>query len=116
MIMKSRNLLAEISRQFLKEHKVYKYRMNKVSEMSDDDIIMYCHWYYEENRLNDEWRAFRENIESKYKFCQYYSEYVDDESCEELQMILNDFFNETEYYDIDKEKLQESCKECKYCW
>lgn len=116
MIMKSRNLLAEISRQFLKEHKVYKYRMKKVSEMSDDDVIMYCHWYCEENRLNDEWRAFRKNIESKYKFCQYYSEYVDDESCEELQMILNGFSNKTEYSDIDKEKLQENCKECKYCW
>ena len=56
--MQSRNLLAGISRQFLNEHKVYKYRMKKVSEMSDDDVIMYCHWYCEENRLNDEKTSF----------------------------------------------------------
>lgn len=116
IIMESRNLLAEISRQFLKEQKVYKYKMKKVSEMSDDDVIRYCHCYYEENHLNDEWRTFRERIEEKYKFCQYYKEYIDDDFCEKLQMFLNNFSNDTEYSDVDKEKLQESCKECKYCW
>ncbi len=116
MIMKSRNLLAEISRQFFKEHKIYKYRMKKVTEMSDDDVIRYCHWYYEENHLKEEWWAFRENIESKYKFCQYYKEYIDDECCEKLQMILNNFPIETKYSDIDNEKLKASCEDCKYCW
>lgn len=114
--MKSINLLAEISKQFLKEHKVYKYRMKKVSEMSDDEVVRYCHWYYEENHLNDEWKAFREKIEEKYKFCQYYKEYIDDECCKELQMILNNFSIETKYSDIDKEKLKASCEDCKYCW
>ena len=37
--MNIRNLLAEISREFFKMHKVTRYRMKKVSEMNDEDVI-----------------------------------------------------------------------------
>ena len=113
--MKSINLLAEISRQFLKEHKVYKYRMKKVSEMSDDDVIKYCHWYYEENRLNDEWWAFRNSIEAKYRYCCYLNEYIDDDRCNELQMIIGGFLTDCNLK-VDIEEIKECCKDCKYRW
>lgn len=64
--MKPKRLLSDISREFLKRHKVITYRFKKTKEMSDDDVIKYCHWYCEENRLNDEWLSFREQIESQY--------------------------------------------------
>ncbi len=115
IIMKSSILLAEISRQFLKEHKVYKYRMKKVSEMSDDDVIMYCHWYYEENRLNDEWRSFRDRIESNYKYCSYLEEYIDDDKCNDLQMVAGNYLTDLNIK-VDIEELKECCKNCKYHW
>ncbi len=64
--METRKFLAEISREFLKNHKVNRYRMKKVSEMSDNDVITACHWFCEENHLNDEWWAFRETKESEH--------------------------------------------------
>ncbi len=113
--MKSINLLADISRQFLKEHKVYKYRMKKVSEMSDDEVIRYCHWYYEENRLNDEWRVFRDSIESNYRYCCYLKEYIDDDRCNDLQMIVGNFMTDLNIK-VDIEELKECCNDCKYHW
>ena len=113
--MESRKLLADISRQFFKEYKVFKYRMKKVSEMSDDDVIRYCHLYYEENRLNDEWRVFRNSIESNYRYCSYSEEYIEDDTCNNLQMIINGLAVDVESK-MDFEELKEHCKNCKYCW
>ena len=113
--MESRNLLAEISRQFLKEHKVYKYRMKKVSEMLDDDVIMYCHWYCEENRLNDEWRVFRDSIESNYRYCSYLEEYIDDDKCNDLQMIVCNYLTDLDIK-VNIEELKKCCRDCKYYW
>ncbi|MBQ9699368.1 MAG: hypothetical protein IJV71_01985 [Lachnospiraceae bacterium] len=59
------NKLADISRQFFKELKIYKYRNKKVEDMSDGDVIKYCHWYCEDNNLVDEWWKFREEKETE---------------------------------------------------
>lgn len=115
IFMESRKLLADISRQFFKEHKVFKYKMKKVSEMSDDDVIRYCHLYYEENRLSDEWRVFRNSIESNYRYCSYSEEYIEDDTCNNLQMIINGLAVDVESK-MDFEELKEHCKNCKYCW
>lgn len=61
--MEKTNSLADISRAFLKEKKVYRYHLKKVSEMDDDRVIQACHFYVEENRLNDEWKLFRSERE-----------------------------------------------------
>ena len=113
--METRILLAEISRQFLKEHKVYKYRMKKVSEMTDDDVIRYCHWYCEENHLNDEWNSFRNRIESNYKYCCYLEEYINDDRCNNLQLIA-DNCSVAANFKVDIDEIKECCKDCKYCW
>lgn len=63
--MKADKLLAEISRKFMKEQKVIRYRLKKISEMDDGEIISACHFYCEENRLVDEWLAYREELEKK---------------------------------------------------
>lgn len=57
--------LAEISREFFRNRKVYKFKMKKVSEMSDKDVITACHHFVEDNRLNDEWYNFREEKEAE---------------------------------------------------
>ena len=55
--------LADCSRLFLKEKKVYRYRLKKISEMSGSEIIRACHFYVGENGLIEEWEAFRESNE-----------------------------------------------------
>lgn len=54
-----RQQLAETSREFLQKHKVYRYRMKKITDMTDEEVIQKCHWYYEENNLVKEWQEFR---------------------------------------------------------
>lgn len=115
--MKQINLLAVISRQFLKEHKVHRYRLKKVTEMSDEEVIRYCHWYCEDNNLTDEWADYEEQIESQYRYCTYMEQYIEDAECCDMQMISNGLIKDTSSSEIsiDKVKLAEHCSECKYC-
>lgn len=115
MIMESEKLLADISRQFFKEHKVYKYRMKKVAEMSDNDVIRYCHWYCEENRLINEWQVFRDSIESNYRYCCYLEEYIDGDKCNNLQMLIGGFSTDVNSR-LNIDEIKECCNNCKYHW
>ena len=108
--------LADISRDFLKCKKVYKYRMKKVEDMTDSEVIYSCHFYCEENGLTDEWYVFREKAESEYRYCSYLKEYIDEGLCCDLQMIAGGLIKpsalpETE---IDKEECIKCCEECGY--
>lgn len=115
--MKTRNLLAENSREFFEKHKINRYRMKKVSEMSDEDVITYCHWFCEENKLTDEWDTFRQEKEAEYRYCSYLKEFIDDGLCADIQMISGGFIKSSALpeTDIDKEESQKTCRKCKYC-
>lgn len=52
------NEYANYSREFLKLHKVYRYRMKKIQDMDDNEVNEKCHWYCEENNLINEWNRF----------------------------------------------------------
>lgn len=52
----------QISRQFLKDYKVYRYRMKKVNDMTDKEVINCCHCYCEENGLISEWNEYIERV------------------------------------------------------
>ena len=49
---------AAIAREYLAEKKVYRYRMKKISEIDDTQIVRVCHDWYEEHHLEQEYRAF----------------------------------------------------------
>jgi len=51
------------SREFLKIHKIHRYRMKKIQDMDDDEVIGKCHCYCEENCLIEEWNRFRDKKE-----------------------------------------------------
>lgn len=55
--------LADISREFLKTKRVFRWHLKKISDFGDADIISVCHRYVEQNRLKDEWKEFREERE-----------------------------------------------------
>lgn len=110
------NLLAYISRQFLKDKNVYRYRMKKVLEMTDDEVISCCHWYCEENDLIKEWNTYREKIESQYCYCSYLEQYIDNSFCYNLQMIAGGFIKPSAIPEItiDKVKCSEHCFDCEH--
>ena len=114
--MKSENLLAVVSRDFLQTKKVTKYRMKKIADMTDDEVISNCHFYCEENNLISEWNEFREKAESEYRYCSYLEEYIDDGLCCDLQMITNNYIKPSALpeINIDKEKCARCCSECKF--
>ena len=112
-----RNLLADISRQFLKDKNVYRYRTKKVADMTDDEVISNCHFFCEENNLRDEWKAYRKKEESKYRYCSYLEEFIDESLCYDLQMITGNYVKPSALPEIkiDKEDCAKHCFECKYC-
>ena len=60
-IEEMQTLYAQIARAYLKEKKVYRYRMKKICDMSDEEVITKCHWWYEENNMTEDYNAFEEN-------------------------------------------------------
>lgn len=61
--------IARASRAYLKYNKVYRYRMKKINDMNDEEVIQKCHWWCEEHGLVEEYRKFEEtefNIEKYY--------------------------------------------------
>lgn len=52
------NEYAEIARAFLKEHRVFRYHLKKISDMDDQEVQHVCHVWYTENHLEKEYWAF----------------------------------------------------------
>jgi len=42
--------------------KVYRYRLKKISDMDDAEVIRACHWWYTENHLEEEYRSFEAGL------------------------------------------------------
>ena len=55
-------IYAGIARAYFKSKNVYRYRMKKISDMDDDEVIEKCHDWYEENDLTDDYKIFEENF------------------------------------------------------
>lgn len=114
--MTPRNLLADISRQFFKDKKIYSYRMRKVEDMTDDEVVRFCHWFCEDNRLTEEFNDFRDKIESQYNYCLYLNKYIEPSSCTLLQTVAEGISKQSVSYEIkDKSELKKCCSECLYC-
>lgn len=109
-------LLARISRDFFRKHHVFQYRMHKVSEMTDDEVIRYCHWYCEHNRLTEEFNAFRNKAESAYRYCAYLQKYIEDRDCCNIQMMINGTVDASVLpeYRINRENAASFCGKCRY--
>lgn len=109
-------LLVKISRQFLKDKKVNKYHMKKVDEMTEEEVVSVCHWYCEENKLTEEWQAYREKEEAKYCYCNYLEEYIDESLCYDLQMVAYGTVKPSVLPNmiISKEKCSACCSDCKH--
>ena len=52
------SIWAHIAREYLRAKKVYRYHLKKIAEMTDDEVIRACHWWYTEQGLENEYRSF----------------------------------------------------------
>ncbi len=113
--METRNLLADISREFFKYKKVYSFRMKKVKDMSDNEVITHCHWYCEDNCIVGEFTDFRKKIEAEYYFCSHLKEFIEPSLCYDMQMFAEGFEQESnaEFY-ANKGELKLHCMNCRY--
>lgn len=110
------SLLADISREFLKKEGVYKYRMKKISDMEDDEVIRACHSYVEEVRLRDKWLAFREKAEEDYNLCPYLNKFIPIGMCYDMQLIADGYIKPSALpeLELDRERLSLLCESCQY--
>jgi hypothetical protein len=54
---------ADAARAYFAHNRVYRYRMKKISEMSDKEVVQKCHWWQEENgKVEDCWNFLKENF------------------------------------------------------
>ena len=114
--MKAEEFLAAVSRDFFRDHKVYKYRMHHIKDLADHDVIQFCHWYCEECRLTQEFEEYRKRAEAQYRYCPYLKEYIGDEQCSDICMIAQGYIKNltlTEY-SVESESAKAFCNECRY--
>lgn len=52
------SLHAHIAREYLRTKKVFRYHLKKIADMTDDEVIRACHWWYTEQGLENEYRSF----------------------------------------------------------
>ena len=114
--MKAVHLLANISREFLISHGVARYRKKNIADISDEEVISFCHRYSEDERLSDEFFTFCENAKDAYRWCSYLEEFIEDGDCWNIQLIVNEVINSAQYSEchIDIDKATLFCSECKY--
>ena len=58
-------LQTEISRDFLKNMKVYRYKGKSIADMDDRELMSACHRWCEDNGFTAEFSAFRDSVEAK---------------------------------------------------
>lgn len=56
---------AEIARAYFKSKKVYRYRMKKISNMSDNEVVDKCHAWQEENDMVEDYWSFVNSLQQK---------------------------------------------------
>lgn len=49
---------AKIAREYFKIKKVYRYKMKKISDMTDEEVVQKCHFWQEENNMVDDYWNF----------------------------------------------------------
>ena len=114
--MKPEILLAMISKQYLQMNNVYRYKMKKVDDMPDSELIRVCHWYCEDNNQTADFDNYRNEKESEYRYCDIIQEYIDEGLCIDIQMICSGYIKKAAMpdYDIDYLESESKCKECRY--
>ena len=59
----NRELYASAARAYFEHRRVFRYRLKKISDMTDEEVIQKCHWWQEGNNMvQDYWAFVKENF------------------------------------------------------
>ena len=50
--------MAAVARAWLREQRVYRYNLRKISDMDDREVLQKCHFWNEENHMTREFQQF----------------------------------------------------------
>ena len=56
---------SEIAREYFKSKKVHRYRMKKISDMSDREVVDQCHSWQEENDMVEDYWKFVNSLQTE---------------------------------------------------
>ena len=56
---------SEIAREYFKSKKVHRYRMKKISDMSDREVVDQCHAWQEENDMAEDYWKFVNSLQTE---------------------------------------------------
>ncbi len=112
--MEERDLYALLSLMYFKYKNVDSFNSIKVSDMSDSELVTYCHWYYMDNDLYEDFLVFQKKIESEYYYCPYLKEYIEPGLCYDLQ-IFSEGYVETDGSVNRKDDSAELAVRCMNC-
>ena len=56
---------SEIAREYFKSKKVHRYRMKKISDMSDREVVDQCHAWQEENDMVEDYWNFVYSLQTE---------------------------------------------------
>ena len=56
---------SEIAREYFKSKKVHRYRMKKISDMSDREVVDQCHAWQEENDMVEDYWNFVNSLQTE---------------------------------------------------
>ncbi|MBR5288854.1 MAG: hypothetical protein IKU34_09760 [Clostridia bacterium] len=53
---------ADAARAYFKYHRVFRYGLKKITDMTDSEVVQKCHFWQEENNMvQDYWSFVKEN-------------------------------------------------------
>ncbi len=108
------------SREFLKLHKVFRYRMIRIDDMSDYEVSQVCHWFCEENNLTQEFKEFIQQMDKDkgIRYCPCVRESIDANRCNMIQMIAKQLIDPSNCPDciLNADEIAIICNECKFGW
>lgn len=85
------------SREFLKLHKVFRYRMIKIDDMSDHEVSRVCHWFCEENNLTQEFIQQMDK-DKGIRYCPFEDHYLFDDSFEWTCVVTHEWLENDRRY------------------
>ena len=110
----------DYSREFLKRHNVFRYRMKKIEDMSESEVSKVCHWFCEENNLTSEFKDFIQQMDKEkgIRYCLCVQESIDANRCNTIQMIAKQLIDPLDCQDciLNADEISVICSECKFGW
>ena len=118
------NYHIEASKQFLASKKILRIQNKNVCDLTDNEVVQFCHYYCEDNNLISEFNAFQDAMLSDYCYCELIDcgftnkgAYISKDLCNDIQLCCADLKSKSDLLEqkqIDWEKSNCICLKCEH--